>query len=771
MANRDMKLDVLVRLRDQMTGGLNKLSNTLNRTAAAARKIGAVGGIIAGISFIGPMQEAAAFQQQLIDIAGTAELTGKAAFAFVDEAKAKYEQMALGIGQASQTIADGAGLMIAAGVDVGQVQTSIQDIGEAATAANAQFNDMAGVATSMLINLKVPAEDIRNSLSALVVAGKSGSFELKDMAKEFPNLTSQVAKFGVTGREAVNFLGAGLQIAMKGAAQTSVAANNFSNFLSKTLAPRTVKNFEEMGVDIQRVMQDAATKGINPLEAVLQKVQTLTGVSQKDINSYMAKAKANGLQGAEALGYVRRQLEQIGAAGKISELFTDQQVLDFLVPMMANIAEYKSIKDDVARATGTATDADFATQIQGINRQMTIFKEVSTQASREVGIAFGGWLPMVNSGLIYLISNFRAADAATGGWLKKALSLGAGTILLAAGIGALGVVLPVITAGFSAIGAVLGVVLGPLGIVIGLLAGAAALIYKNWDKVAPKLAKFWNTLKRSSLQAWNNIKSTWARLAPSMSQLWDTISVKAGDAWQWLEQAGVTAWEGLSAAWEGFKPSLQGISESLQRTFGNLGGVWENIKGISSGLMELGVSIARLMGIGDGTGQGIARWLGQLAGSFEQLLASGIEGFSQAMWVLSGAIRTILDLLNGKKPNWRNYFPNWLIGFIDDISSGINNIRSGLEWLSGKEYTTNRINSILDRAAQMPPQDTNAGRNSMSWRPADDFFRNMVLPPQKIDNKVEVRVKVDGPGTASATVNSTKVAPVTSDGGLAVGRP
>jgi len=55
------------------------------------------------------------------------------------------------------------------------------------------------------------------------------------------------------------------------------------------------------------------------------------------------------LQGAEILGYVRQQLEKIGTAGKISQLFNDQQALDFIVPMMANIEEYKSIKADVAR--------------------------------------------------------------------------------------------------------------------------------------------------------------------------------------------------------------------------------------------------------------------------------------------------------------------------------------------------------------------------------------------------------------------------------------
>src|SRR5690606_13093836 len=145
--------------------------------------------------------------------------------------------------------------------------------------------------------------------------------------------------------------------------------NNFRNFLSKALAPDTVKRFKDMGVDIQAVMLDATAKGINPLEAMLQKVSVLTGVNEKAIAKYMATAKAQGLEGADALAFVREQLEAIGAAGQISKLFGDQQVLDFVVPFMANIDEYKRIKEKVAAATGAAIDDDFATQMEGLNRQ------------------------------------------------------------------------------------------------------------------------------------------------------------------------------------------------------------------------------------------------------------------------------------------------------------------------------------------------------------------------------------------------------------------
>ncbi|MCM0750980.1 hypothetical protein DEA98_05085 [Brucella pseudogrignonensis] len=429
MASKSMALDVLVRLRDQLSSPMRRLTGNLQKLTGFARRIGILGTAVAAISFMGPVQEAAAFQQQLLDIAGTAELSGKAAFDFAAKAKVEYEELAFAIGQASETIAAGAGQMIAAGVDQKLIDATIGDIGRAATAANAEFSDMAGVGTAMLNNLKLPADQMRDSLGALVIAGKEGSFELKDMAQHFPRLTSQVAKFGVKGREAVNFLGSALQIAMKGTSDPSIAANNLSNFLSKALSERTIKNFAGMGVDIQAVMLDAASKGINPLEAMLQKVGKLTGVGEEQIGKYMKAAEKNGLKGAEALAYVRQQLEAIGAASKVSELFSDQQVLDFIVPFMANVQEYKDIKEKVAAATGAAIDTDFETQMAGMNRQLTILNEIGTQSIREVGFAFGEWLPTINEWLLTGIRWVRQIDQATGGWMKTLLT-GAGGVVL-----------------------------------------------------------------------------------------------------------------------------------------------------------------------------------------------------------------------------------------------------------------------------------------------------------------------------------------------------
>lgn len=540
--SRSMALDVLVRLRDRMSGPMRRLQRNLRSLANVGRQIGFIGTAIAAISFLGPIQQAAAFEQQLLDIAGTANLVGDAAFDFAKKTGRQYEDLALVIGQVSDTIADGAGQMIAAGVDEGVIDRNIATIGKSATAASAEFSEMAAVATSLLNILDVPETELEGALAGLVVGGKEGAFELKDMARYFPQLTGQMKKFGITGREASDQLAAMLQVARMGTSDTGQAATNLQNFLSKALAPVTQKKFRELGVDIQAVMQDAAAKGINPIEAMLQKIGKLTGVSSGSISKYMDVARARGLEGGDALEYVREQLEAIGAAGKLGELFQDQQVLDFLIPMMANIDEYKRIQAQVAAATGATIDADFDTKMQSLNVQLVRFREIGTQAMRDVGFAFGEWLPGINDQLEAGLKWLRETDEATGGWVRQALVAAGGGILFAGALGALGLALPIVAAGFAALGSVVAIALGPLGLIIGLVAAGAVHMAKNWDRYGPRIQRMWDRTKRAFVDGGREIMSRGRELVARYDPI---IRNGIGRAWEWASSRAARAWARL----------------------------------------------------------------------------------------------------------------------------------------------------------------------------------------------------------------------------------
>ncbi|WP_158555156.1 phage tail tape measure protein [Fulvimarina endophytica] len=693
---RSMNLDVLVRLRDRMSGPMRRLRSNIQSLSNVGRQIGFVGTAIAAISFIAPIREAAAFEQQLLDIAGTAELTGKAAFDFARTAGRQYEDLALKIGQTSDIIAQGAGGMIAAGVDEGVINRNIETIGKAATAANAEMSDMTAVATSLLKTLNVPETALEGSIASLVVAGKEGAFELKDMARYFPQLTSQMRKFGVTGREAVDFLGPALQIAKTGAADPSVAANNLNNFLSKALAPVTQKAFKSMGVDIQAVMLDAATKGINPIEAMIQKVGVLTGVSEKTIGTYMRRAEAQGMKGADALGYVREQLEAIGAAGSVGELFGDQQVLDFIVPFLASVDEYKRIKGAVSSATGEVIDGDYETQMAGLNRQLTIFGEIGTQAVRIVGFAFGTWLPGINQRLMSMLASIRALDASTGGWVTQALVAAGGAVLLTGAIGALGLALPIVIAGLSALASLAAVAIGPIGLIIGAIALGAAHVAQHWDRYGPRLMRMWDRTRRGFQTFSRTVLDNGRSLMRSGRELYDrygpAVRAGIGRSWELARRTAVAAWSAMpdfsviTARLTSFETirtaGLDALSGALERLRGSrdfaLAFFDDFTRGFSTSFAGIDVSGADLVSgalrrmsavleMLQGVGQGAVDRLSVMLETVKRFFA-GFGGEAGAMGEgLGEAVRDITALASS------------IGGLIDDILA-IGNLDLGIDW-------------------------------------------------------------------------------------------
>lgn len=704
---RSMNLDVLVRLRDRLSPGLRRLRGNIRSLVNAGRQIGFIGTAIAAISFLGPIKEAAAFEQKLLDIAGTANLSGQAAFDFARNTRREYEALALAAGQTSETVADGAGQMIAAGVAQDVVDRTLEVIGKSATAASAELSEMAAVSTALMNTLNVPESELEGALAGLVVAGKEGAFELKDMARYYAQLTGQIKKFGIEGREASDQLATLLQIAKKGTSDPGQAANNLNNFLSKALAPVTIKKFAEMDVDIEAVMKDAAAKGINPLEAMLQKIGKLTGVSADSIGKYMAIAQKRGLEGGEALAYVRNQLEAIGGASRLGELFQDQQVLDFLIPMLANIDEYKRIKAEVATATGADIDADFETKMKGLTVQLRRLQEIGTQAVRDVGFAFGEWLPMINGYLEAALKWMRELDAATGGWVQQALVAAGGGILLVGAIGALGLALPIVIAGFSALASLAAVALGPIGLLIGAIALGAVHVAKNWDRYGPRLMRIWDRTRRGFTQFAGDLvdrgrdivrrgRELVDRYGPAVREgvgrAWQEVSRIAGTvaarlpSFDTIKVAGLEALAGVlerlkaigTASLDVIGTSFRGFIDGLTANF-DLSGFANGFDTLLSALGRVPAIIGNLRQIFS-TDTGVdpdvmgAAWkrAGELIGQGASLIGDGFERLAGAIdAVLSGLERITTAVRNGDPVPWTEIFPAWVIWIANMIGAAV----------------------------------------------------------------------------------------------------
>lgn len=416
----------------------------------------------------------------------------------------QLRQMEVQTNQSKETLLAGLEVLVGKGMGYDEAVTAIGAIGKAATATGASVEDMSLLAFSVMDNLKVKAADLPAMLDAMAQAGKEGGFELRDMAKYFPMLTASAQDLGLKGPEAVASLAASLQIAMKGAADPSVAANNFSNFLAKITDPATIKHFANFGIDLKSAIDDGMAAGDNPVETVLKLIEQATD----------------------------------GDKFKISEIFGDMQVKQFLSPMLANMKEYEAIKNKSKGAKGVV-DTDFAAMME-TNKKAAEGLDIATARAGEslgkallpvitpVVVGLGKvmvvagdlieafpWLTTVvvggaaawttyrsvamMVGMVQTMLALRSAMAAVAvGGLAGAQNAAAassarmGLASLLAG-GRVAAMVPVVVGGLRAIA--VAAMANPIGLVVGGIALAAGLIIAYWDEVSDFFMRIWEPVQ------------------------------------------------------------------------------------------------------------------------------------------------------------------------------------------------------------------------------------------------------------------------------------
>ncbi|QGA57776.1 phage tail tape measure protein [Brucella sp. 2280] len=265
-------------------------------------------------AFKSPVEAATEFETKLEDIAQKIE----APISTLPELGREIRQVARDTYQSASAMADGMDVLAGMGANREDALGMLPAIGRTATAYNAEIADLAQAGYAALSNLKVPANQLSGALDAMAQAGKDGAFELKDMAKYFPQLGAGYQALGQQGVPAVADLSAALQIVRKGTGDSASAATNLTNVLQKINAPLTRKTFQKMGVNLEKEMNKAAKAGLTPIEAIAE--------------------------------ITHRTLK--GDLGKLGDLFQDAQVQQGLRPLIQNIEEYRRIRESAMKAQG-----------------------------------------------------------------------------------------------------------------------------------------------------------------------------------------------------------------------------------------------------------------------------------------------------------------------------------------------------------------------------------------------------------------------------------
>ncbi|PNG40936.1 phage tail tape measure protein [Pseudomonas asplenii] len=328
--------------------------------------------------------------------------------------------------QTQTDVAQGTAVLIAGGIDnLKQLTAYAPIMAKTATATRASMDHLGAVAIALSDNLNIGAAGFERSMNMLAFAGKSGQFELADMAKWLPQLTPQFAALGITGERAVAEIGASLQIARRGAGSNDEAANNFKNFLSKLTAPDTLKAFEKAGIDLKGSLKNLVGEGLSPAQAMLSVLTQHLG----------HKAPAAAAQYGKALDIKDQHEQQIALARldeayKLGELFADQQVLSFIRPALANQKDLAGIQQGSQNSADQGVlDDDWIKRMGSTKEQLKSLRINLADIGISVGNALLPAIIEVTRAVVPLMRSFSVWAGENPALIKSVVGLVGGLLL------------------------------------------------------------------------------------------------------------------------------------------------------------------------------------------------------------------------------------------------------------------------------------------------------------------------------------------------------
>lgn len=431
IARLRQQYDAVGRTLDQLNAKQQRLTASIARGESLKAKRGdlrsqamevAGTGVAVGAPIAQSMKTAINFQDQTRDIA----ITGGFNPAQEVRLSMAMRGAALKWNQTQTDVAKGTAVLIAGGIgNIKELAAYAPVMAKTATATRASMDDLGAVAIALNDNLSIGAAGFERSMNMLAFAGKSGQFELLDMAKWLPQLTPQFAALGITGERAVAEIGASLQIARRGAGSNDEAANNFINFLSKITAPDTLKAFEKAGVDLKGSMQNLVSQGLSPAQAMINILTQHLG----------QKAPAAAAQYGKALHLKDEQerhvaLARLDEAYKLGELFADQQVLSFIRPALANQKDLGGIQQGSKDAADKGVlDEDWAKRMGSAKEQLKALRINLADIGISVGNALLPAILDVSRAVVPVMRSFSVWAAANPALIKGIVGLVGGLLL------------------------------------------------------------------------------------------------------------------------------------------------------------------------------------------------------------------------------------------------------------------------------------------------------------------------------------------------------
>lgn len=363
------------------------------------------GAVAVGAPAFQSVRVAASFEDQVKDVAITGNLSRS------EEGKLgkALRANALRVNQTQAELASGVSILVANGMTPEDAKRYSGLLGKTATATRGQMEELAQFMFSLNTSFKIEGESAMNeALDAAAHAGKQGQFELKHMARYFPELGASMASFGATGLTAVKELTMAMQVARKYSGTNEEAARNAANWFSHMSAKATTKGFHDVGIDYQgEVMRRMREQNISALQASLQvtdayidKVAGGKTVTVKEGRKTKQVSFRDALEKAKKSGN-EAEVQALVSRFGLSNVFQDMQTVNFYLAMRQGKEMFKKgMASFQAPDAKGVIDRDFEKRMEASSEQ---FKKFRIQGV-ELGIAVGNALLPALTGILTVVT-------------------------------------------------------------------------------------------------------------------------------------------------------------------------------------------------------------------------------------------------------------------------------------------------------------------------------------------------------------------------------
>jgi hypothetical protein len=252
------------------------LGHGTGRVSGTVGAVGRIGTAMAGVAGAGLAASAVAGATRLDEMTRRLVISGRqggerARFDPTDLRK-QFEKTGIETGVAGEDIATGVQAFV---TKTGDLDTAVKNhkvFAQVAQATGAAVEDVASAAADLSDKMDIKSvADMKEALATLMLQGKKGAFELRDMATQFPRIAAAAASFGIKGVAGLTQLGGFLQVARTATGSGEQAAfateASFRQLTAKSPKIQSGAAFGGRGVEVFK--GGDATKGLRDFNEIL----------------------------------------------------------------------------------------------------------------------------------------------------------------------------------------------------------------------------------------------------------------------------------------------------------------------------------------------------------------------------------------------------------------------------------------------------------------------------------------------------------------------